>query len=192
MRWRKRLLLGVLASNALALDATIGRGEYWQAMCWRWMQPEGGASIGKQCAGAGRNYREERVLASNALVLDATTGRSGHGSCDPFGPTPLQPMRSPSSDVPRSPSEASDESTPVPPPSSQLTVRSSGAPRQSHGKRRNTIAFGVGLSRPYTPSPAPLIKEEEDSEPLVASSPQTLVLLLRKPFMTTMELTTPL
>jgi hypothetical protein len=44
-----------LASNELALDATIGRSGYWQAMSWRWTQ-----------------YREERVLASNALALDAT------------------------------------------------------------------------------------------------------------------------
>jgi len=47
-------------------------------MCWHWMQLEGGAGIGKQCAGAGRNYREEQVLASNALALDATTGRRGY------------------------------------------------------------------------------------------------------------------
>jgi len=26
----------VLASNELALDATIGRSRYWQAMNWRW------------------------------------------------------------------------------------------------------------------------------------------------------------
>jgi len=44
-----------LASNELALD-TI----------------QGGAGIGKQCAGAGRNFWEERVLASNVLALDAT------------------------------------------------------------------------------------------------------------------------
>jgi len=60
-----------------------------------------------------------------SMICEITESR--HGSCDPFGPTPLQPMHS-SSDVPRSPSETSDESTPVPPPSSQLTVRSSGAP----------------------------------------------------------------
>jgi hypothetical protein len=45
----------VLASNALALDATTERGGYWQAMRWRWMQLQGGAGIGKQCAGARRN-----------------------------------------------------------------------------------------------------------------------------------------
>jgi len=44
-----------LASNELALDAI-----------------QGGAGIGKQCAGAGRNFWEEQVLASNALALDAT------------------------------------------------------------------------------------------------------------------------
>jgi hypothetical protein len=44
-----------LASNELALDAI-----------------QGGAGIGKQCAGAGRNFRKERVLASNELALDAT------------------------------------------------------------------------------------------------------------------------
>jgi len=93
--------------------------------------------------------------------------KSRHGSCDPFGPAPMQPMRSPSLDVPSSPSEASEESTPVPPSSSQLAIRSSGAPRKSRGKRRNSVTFGVGLSRPYTPSPAPLIKEE-DSEPSIA------------------------
>jgi len=62
----------VLASNALALDATTGRSGYWQAMCWHWTQLQGGAGIGKQCAGTGHNYREERVLASNELALDAT------------------------------------------------------------------------------------------------------------------------
>jgi hypothetical protein len=36
------------------------------------MQLQGGAGIGKQCAGTGRNYREEQVLASNELALDAT------------------------------------------------------------------------------------------------------------------------
>jgi hypothetical protein len=46
---------GILASNELALDATIRRSGYWQAMSWRWTQ-----------------YREEWVLASNALALDAT------------------------------------------------------------------------------------------------------------------------
>jgi hypothetical protein len=101
------------------------------------------------------------------MIREITESR--HGSCDPFRPAPLQPMHSPSLDIPKSPSEASDESTPVPPPSSQLAVCSSGAPHCSHGKRRNTIAFGVGLSQPYTPSPSPLIKEE-DSEPSVASS----------------------
>jgi len=35
-----------------------------------------GVSIGKQCAGARRNYWEERVLASNELALDTTSGRS--------------------------------------------------------------------------------------------------------------------
>jgi len=100
-----------------------------------------------------------------SMVRKITESR--HGSCDPFRPAPMQPMRSPSLDVPSSPSEASEESTPVPPPSSQLAIRSSRAPRKSHGKRRNTVAFGVGLSRPYTPSPAPLIKEE-DSEPSIA------------------------
>jgi len=45
----------VLASNALVLDATRGRSKYWQAMRWRWMQVQGGAGIGKQCAGARRN-----------------------------------------------------------------------------------------------------------------------------------------
>jgi len=99
-----------------------------------------------------------------SMIREITESR--HGSCDPFGPAPMQPMRSLSPDVPSSPSEASDESTPVPPPSSQLAVRSAGAPRRSRGKRRNTVAFGVGLSRPFTPSPAPLIKEE-DSEPSV-------------------------
>jgi len=94
---------------------------------------------------------------------------SKHGSCDPFGPTPMQPMHSPSLDIPGFPSEASDESTPVPPPSSQLAIRSSGAPRKSCGKRRNTITFGVGLSQPYIPSPASPIKEEE-SEPSIAPS----------------------
>jgi hypothetical protein len=38
----------VLASNELALDATSGRSGYWQAMCWRWTQLQGGAGIGKQ------------------------------------------------------------------------------------------------------------------------------------------------
>jgi len=38
----------VLASNELALDATSGRGGYWQAMHWRWTQLQGGAGIGKQ------------------------------------------------------------------------------------------------------------------------------------------------
>jgi len=47
-------------------------------MRWRKTQLQGGAGIGKQCAGAGRNYREERVLASNELALDAITGRSGY------------------------------------------------------------------------------------------------------------------
>jgi len=37
-----------------------------------------GVSIGRQCVGAKRNYREERILASNELVLDATSGRSGY------------------------------------------------------------------------------------------------------------------
>jgi hypothetical protein len=103
-----------------------------------------------------------------SMICEITESR--HGSCDPFGPTSLQPMCSPSVDTPRSLSEASDESTPVPPPSSQLAIHSSRAPHCSHGKRRNTITFGVGLSRPYTPSPAPLIKEE-DSEPSTAPSP---------------------
>jgi hypothetical protein len=92
--------------------------------------------------------------------------KSRHGSCGPFGPTPMQPMHSPSLDVPSSPSEASDESTPVPLPSSQLAIHSSRAPCKSCGKRRNTVTFRVGLSQPYTPSPAPLIKEE-DSEPSI-------------------------
>jgi len=35
-----------------------------------------GVSIGRQRAGAGCYYREERVLASNELTLDATIGRS--------------------------------------------------------------------------------------------------------------------
>jgi hypothetical protein len=47
----------VLASNVLAQEAITG-------------------GIGKQCTGAGCNYREEWVLASNVLALDATTGRS--------------------------------------------------------------------------------------------------------------------
>jgi hypothetical protein len=51
----------VLASNGLVLDAI-----------------QGGAGIGKQCAGARRNYREEWVLASNELALGTTTGRSGY------------------------------------------------------------------------------------------------------------------
>jgi len=38
----------VLASNALALDATTGRSGYWQAMSWRRMLLQGGADIGKQ------------------------------------------------------------------------------------------------------------------------------------------------
>jgi len=38
----------VLASNALALDATTGRSRYWQAMSWRWSQLQGRAGIGKQ------------------------------------------------------------------------------------------------------------------------------------------------
>jgi len=42
------------------------------------MQLQGGAGIGEQCAGAGRNYKGERVLASNELALDATSGRSGY------------------------------------------------------------------------------------------------------------------
>jgi hypothetical protein len=42
------------------------------------MQLQGGAGIGKQCTGAGPNYREERVLASNELALAATSGRSGY------------------------------------------------------------------------------------------------------------------
>jgi len=98
------------------------------------------------------------------MIREITESR--HGSCDPFGPTPMQPMRSLSSDAPSSPSEASDESTPVPPPSSQLAIHSARAPRKSRGKQRNSVAFRVGLSQPYTPSPAPLIKEE-DSEPSI-------------------------
>jgi hypothetical protein len=98
------------------------------------------------------------------MIHEITESR--HGSCDPFGPAPMQPMRSPLLDIPSSPSETSDESTLVPPPSSQLVIRSSGAPHKSRGKRRNLVAFGVGLSQPYTPSPTPLIKEE-DSEPSI-------------------------
>jgi hypothetical protein len=79
-----------------------------------------------------------------SMIHEITESR--HGSCDPFGPTPMQPMHSPSLDVPNSPSEASDESTPVPPPSSQLAICSSGAPHKSHRKRRNTVTFRVGLS----------------------------------------------
>jgi len=100
-----------------------------------------------------------------SMIREITESR--HGSCDPFGPAPMQPMRSPSLDVPSSPSEVSDESTPVPSPPSQLTIRSAGAPCKNRGKRRNSVAFGVGLSRPYTPLPIPLIKEE-DSEPSIA------------------------
>jgi hypothetical protein len=37
-----------------------------------------GVSIGRQCIGTKRNYREERILASNELALNATTGRSGY------------------------------------------------------------------------------------------------------------------
>ncbi|KAG2145560.1 hypothetical protein BD769DRAFT_1382481 [Suillus cothurnatus] len=36
-----------------------------------------GVSIGRQRAGAKRNYREEQILASNELALGATSGRSG-------------------------------------------------------------------------------------------------------------------
>ncbi|KAG2063020.1 hypothetical protein BDR04DRAFT_1164350 [Suillus decipiens] len=99
------------------------------------------------------------------MIREITESR--HGSCDPFGPTPMQPTHSLSPNVPSSPSKASEESTPVPPPSSQLAICSSRAPCRSCGKRRNSVTFGVGLSRPYTPSPAPLIKEE-DSEPSIA------------------------
>jgi len=108
--------------------------------------------------------RFEQALTPS-MIHEITKSR--HRSCDHFGPASMQPMHSPSLDVPSSPSEASDESTPVPPPSSQLTVRSAGAPRKSRGKWRNSVTFGVGLSQPYTPSPAPLIKEE-DSEPSIA------------------------
>jgi hypothetical protein len=38
-----------------------------------------GVSIGKQCAGARCNYREEQVLASNELALDAIQGGAGIG-----------------------------------------------------------------------------------------------------------------
>jgi len=83
----------------------------------------------------------------------------------------MQPIHSPSLDIPSSPSKASDESTPVPPPPSQLVIRSSGAPHKSCGKRRNTVTFRVGLSRPYTPSPAPLIKEEDSKPSITPSEP---------------------
>jgi hypothetical protein len=49
-----------------------------------------GVSIGKQCAGARHNYREEQVLASNALALDATTGRSGYWQAMSWHWTQLQ------------------------------------------------------------------------------------------------------
>ncbi|KAG2123524.1 hypothetical protein BD769DRAFT_1389148 [Suillus cothurnatus] len=62
----------VLASNALAREATMERSRYWQAMCWRKRRQWRGAGIGKQCAGARGDYREERVLSSNVLVQDAT------------------------------------------------------------------------------------------------------------------------
>jgi hypothetical protein len=67
--------------------------------------------------------------------------KSRHGSCDPFGPTPIQPMCSPSLDIPSSPSEASDEGTPVPPPSSQLAICSSRAPHKSMWKKKEYCHF---------------------------------------------------
>jgi len=61
-----------LASNELALDATIGRSGYWQAMSWRYTQLQGGAGFWQAMSWRWTQYREERVLASNALALDAT------------------------------------------------------------------------------------------------------------------------
>jgi hypothetical protein len=67
-----------------------------------------------------------------SMICEITESR--HRSCDPFGSAPMQPMRSLSPDIPSSPSKASDESTPVPLPSSQLTIHSSRAPHKSHRK----------------------------------------------------------
>jgi hypothetical protein len=41
-------------------------------MRWRERQQWRGVGIGKQCAGARGDYREEWVLSSNALVQDVT------------------------------------------------------------------------------------------------------------------------
>jgi hypothetical protein len=74
----------------------------------------------------GGSYHFQHTAQHASIPLEITESR--HRSCNPFGLTPLQPMHSPSTDVPRSLSEASDESTPVPPPPFQLAIHSSGAP----------------------------------------------------------------
>ncbi|KAG1873552.1 hypothetical protein DFJ58DRAFT_721834 [Suillus subalutaceus] len=84
----------------------------------------------------------------------------------------IDPFCSSTQEIPRSPSESSDDSTPVPIPTpSQLAMWSLGNPRHARGKKRATVAFGVGISRPITPSPAPIptIISDED-KPVISSS----------------------
>ncbi|KAG2340218.1 hypothetical protein BDR05DRAFT_1002789 [Suillus weaverae] len=82
----------------------------------------------------------------------------------------VEPLHYPSQETLRSPSESSNKSTPVPIPTiSQLAIRTAGNPRHTQGKARNIVTFGVGLSRPITPSSAPFV-EEEDTKPNIPSS----------------------
>ncbi|KAG1903185.1 uncharacterized protein F5891DRAFT_1185821 [Suillus fuscotomentosus] len=62
--------------------------------------------------------------------------------------------------IPTSPS-FSDDDTPIPiPPQSQFAVRSLGNPCHERKKRRETISFGVGLSRPINPA-SPFVEDKE-------------------------------
>src|SRR6267154_1632918 len=77
-----------------------------------------------------------------------------------ISPTPSEP------DVPISSDTAEEEETPTPiPPPSQLTVCSAGNPRNARKKERGSLAFAVGLSRPYS-QPLSELKEETPPPPV--------------------------
>jgi hypothetical protein len=62
----------LLASSALAGDATIVVHNYWQVVCWQKMREWKCAAIGKQCASRKCNNGGAWLLVSSVLVKDAT------------------------------------------------------------------------------------------------------------------------